>query len=221
MWTVYILLVTKATQKVIVNHASCQILATALQHITSALKNHVINYSETTFSNSNANCVWSIKTLPMSSKSCHCVTCRVLKYLLSILPLYTPHCHMILSNKNVVSCLLVFQQRAKHVPLNFGQSGLLATRSMTGINVGLAQSCVKLLLSLWKTLCAIWRHGISTNILRIFLSLISHGDVPRLQSYGVYIFQLVRFARCCTSVLHFHSKNLQITSKLLTQDYRY
>ena len=36
-------------------------------------------------------------------------------------------------------------------------------------------------------------------------------DVPRLQSYGIYISQLVRFARCCTSVFDFHSKNLQIT----------
>ena len=47
------------------------------------------------------------------------------------------------------------------------------------------------------------------------------GDVP---SYGIYISQLVRFARCCTSgflLLIFHSKNLQITSKLLTQGYRY
>ena len=47
------------------------------------------------------------------------------------------------------------------------------------------------------------------------------GDVPRLPSYGIYISQLVRFARCCTSVLDFHSKNLQITSKLLTQCCRY
>ena len=39
--------------------------------------------------------------------------------------------------------------------------------------------------------------------------------------YGIYISQLVRFARCCTSVLDFYSKNLQITSKLLTQGYRY
>ena len=45
------------------------------------------------------------------------------------------------------------------------------------------------------------------------------GDVPRLPSYGIYISQLVRFARCCTSVLDLHSKNLQITSKLLTQGY--
>ena len=39
------------------------------------------------------------------------------------------------------------------------------------------------------------------------------GDVPRLQSYGIYIVQLhvVRFSRCCTSVFDFHSKNLQIT----------
>ena len=47
------------------------------------------------------------------------------------------------------------------------------------------------------------------------------GDVPRLPSYGIYISQLVRFARCCASVLDFYSKNLQITSKLLTQGYRY
>ena len=47
------------------------------------------------------------------------------------------------------------------------------------------------------------------------------GDVPRLPSYGIYISQLVRFARCCTSVFDFHSKNFQITSKLLTQGYRY
>ena len=55
-----------------------------------------------------------------------------------------------------------------------------------------------------------------------FLSLISHGwvsgDVPRLPSYGIYISQLVRFARCCTSVLD----NLQITlsqwnNELMTQ----
>ena len=47
------------------------------------------------------------------------------------------------------------------------------------------------------------------------------GDVPRLTSYGVYISQLVRFARCCTSVSDFNSKNLQLTSKLLTQGNRY
>ena len=47
------------------------------------------------------------------------------------------------------------------------------------------------------------------------------GDVPRLPSYGIYISHLVRFARCCTSVFDFHSKNLQLALKLLTQGYRY
>ena len=57
-----------------------------------------------------------------------------------------------------------------------------------------------------------------------FLLLISHGwavTFIRLPSYGIYISQLVRFASCCTSVLDFLFKNLQITSKLLTQGYRY
>ena len=47
------------------------------------------------------------------------------------------------------------------------------------------------------------------------------GDIPRLPWYGVYISQLVRFVWCCNTVLDFNSKNLQITSKLLTQSYRY
>ena len=34
-------------------------------------------------------------------------------------------------------------------------------------------------------------------------------DVPRLPSYDIYISMLVRFARCCTSNLDFHSKNLE------------
>ena len=48
------------------------------------------------------------------------------------------------------------------------------------------------------------------------------GDVPkRLPSYGIYIWQLIRFPRCCISILDFHSKNLQITLKMLTQGYGY
>ena len=35
----------------------------------------------------------------------------------------------------------------------------------------------------------------------------------RCSYYVVYISQLVRFAMCCTSVLDFHSKNLQLKSK--------
>ena len=35
------------------------------------------------------------------------------------------------------------------------------------------------------------------------------GDVHKLLSYGIYISQLVRYARWCTSVFDFHSKDLQ------------
>ena len=47
------------------------------------------------------------------------------------------------------------------------------------------------------------------------------GDVPRATSYGVYISQLIRFARACTSVDDFNLRNLTITKKLLSQGYRF
>ena len=47
------------------------------------------------------------------------------------------------------------------------------------------------------------------------------GDVPRLPPYGVYISRLARCDTCCTSVLDFHFKNIEITPKLLAQGYRY
>ena len=47
------------------------------------------------------------------------------------------------------------------------------------------------------------------------------GDVPRLPSYGIYISQLVRFARCCTSVLISVLKIFKSLQKLLTHGYRY
>ena len=47
------------------------------------------------------------------------------------------------------------------------------------------------------------------------------GDVPKVTSYGVYMSQLTRFARACTDVEDFHIRNLNMTSKLLQQGYRY
>ena len=145
--------------KILSNHASYQILATALlpffqsilQYLT-AVKDHVIKYSETAFSHSNVNYFWSIKTLPRSSKSCDCVTFRVLKYLLSTFPLYTPHCHMILSKQKW--CVLVTgvsTESQKRPSVLQTKRAFLTTRSMTRINVGLALSCVKLLHSSLKT----------------------------------------------------------------------
>jgi len=47
------------------------------------------------------------------------------------------------------------------------------------------------------------------------------GDVPRATSYGVYISQLIRFARACSSVEDFNIRNRALTEKLLKQGYRY
>ena len=40
-------------------------------------------------------------------------------------------------------------------------------------------------------------------------------------SYGVYISQLIRFARVCSNVDDFNNRNLFLTVKLLKQGYRY
>ena len=42
-----------------------------------------------------------------------------------------------------------------------------------------------------------------------------YGDVPRSPSYGVYISQLIRFARVCSNVDDFDKGNLFLTAKLL------
>ena len=48
-----------------------------------------------------------------------------------------------------------------------------------------------------------------------------NGDVHRLPSYGIFISQFIRFARCCTCDFDFFSLSLQITSNLLTQGNEY
>ena len=47
------------------------------------------------------------------------------------------------------------------------------------------------------------------------------GDVPRSPSYGVYISQLIRFARVCSNIDDFNNRNLFLTAKLFKQGYRY
>ena len=48
-----------------------------------------------------------------------------------------------------------------------------------------------------------------------------NGDVARSTSYGVYISQLIRFARVCSHVADFNARNKSLTAKLLQQGYRY
>ena len=44
------------------------------------------------------------------------------------------------------------------------------------------------------------------------------GDVPRRVSYGVYISQLIRFAKVCNHVTDFNARNKCLTAKLLQQE---
>ena len=47
------------------------------------------------------------------------------------------------------------------------------------------------------------------------------GDVPRSTSYGVYISQLIRFARVSSRVDDFNTRNKVLTATHLRQGYRY
>ena len=48
-----------------------------------------------------------------------------------------------------------------------------------------------------------------------------NNDFPRSTSYGVYISQLIRFARSSSYVTNFNTRNKLLTQKLLKQGYRY
>ena len=47
------------------------------------------------------------------------------------------------------------------------------------------------------------------------------GDVPRSISYGVYISQLIRFARASSHVPYFNTRNKLLPQKLLKHGYPY
>ena len=47
------------------------------------------------------------------------------------------------------------------------------------------------------------------------------GDVPRRTSHGVYISQLIRFARASSNLNDFNYRNKALTAKLFRQGYRY
>ena len=81
---------------------------------------------------------------------------------------------------------------------------------------------------LWKRrfqnlqiLPAFARHYSNTkmNFLKRFSS--DKMTVPRSTSYGVYISQLIRFARASSYVADFNTRNKLLTQKLLKQGYRY
>ena len=47
------------------------------------------------------------------------------------------------------------------------------------------------------------------------------GDFPRSTSYGIYISQLIRFARASSYVADLNTRNKMLTQKLLKQGYQY
>ena len=62
--------------------------------------------------------------------------------------------------------------------------------------------------------------NVTTLILKLSISHLD-GDVPRSTSYGVYISQLIRFARASSFITDFSTRNILLTQKLLKQAYEY
>ena len=54
-----------------------------------------------------------------------------------------------------------------------------------------------------------------------FIFTFLDGDVPHSTSYGVYISQLIRFARASNFITDFNTRNKLLTQKLLKQCYQY
>ena len=61
----------------------------------------------------------------------------------------------------------------------------------------------------------------NVGLKRLLLESLPDGDVPRSASHGVYISQLIRFARVSSHVDDFNTRNKVLTAKLLRQGYRY
>ena len=56
-------------------------------------------------------------------------------------------------------------------------------------------------------------------VMRSIIFSFLDGDVPRSPSYGVYISQLIRFARVCSNVDDYNNRNLFLTAKSISKFY--
>ena len=63
--------------------------------------------------------------------------------------------------------------------------------------------------------------NVTNLILKLSISLFLDGDVPHSTSYGVYISQLILFARASSHVPDLNTHNKLLTQKFLKQGYRY
>ena len=133
-------------------------------------------------------------------------------------PSYIPHGHMILSKQKCYLLLTGFSTESKTYLCTSDRGFSLINANTSDKGPSFVDLNIKIIGSDVHTSIYGKRDDFGFPIVNFpWLS----GDVPRLPSYGVYISQLVRFARCCTSASDFHSKTLQITSKLMTQGYIY
>ena len=134
------------------SHCSSTILSKHITSTLTAVKDHVIKYSGNAFSNSNVNYFWSIKN---SSEVIEKLRLRnfqgsqVSSFDLSTL--YTSLPHDLIKAKVLSLVNWCFSRESKTNLCISDKAGFLATRRMTRINVGLALSYVKLLLSSGKT----------------------------------------------------------------------
>ena len=62
--------------------------------------------------------------------------------------------------------------------------------------------------------------AMTLNLTKYFVFCLD-GDVPRPTSFGVYISQLIRFARVSSRVTDFNARNKILTANFLQQRYRY
>ena len=133
------------------SHCSTTILS---KHITSALtavKDHAIKYSEAAISNSKVNYFWSIKN---SSKVIEKLRlrnfqCSQVSYF-DFSTLYTSLPHDLIKDKVLSLVKWCFNRESKRTSVLQIRRDFSPTRHMTPVNVGLALSLVKLLLSSWK-----------------------------------------------------------------------
>ena len=112
-----------------------------------------MKYSETAFSNSNVNYFWSIKN---SSEVIEKLRLRNFQgsqvSSFDFSTLYTSLPHDLIKAKVLSLVNWCFNRESKSYLCTSLKAGFfLATRNMTRIDVGLARSYVKLLLSSWKT----------------------------------------------------------------------
>ena len=66
-----------------------------------------------------------------------------------------------------------------------------------------------------------FRNLVQFHFRQTYVRRIHKWQVPQSSSYGVYISQLIRFARVSNHVVDFNASNKSLTVKLLQQGYRY